>query len=68
MNTQELKRKQIRLAKLARRCGVLGFVSDDLTERWELTRLAELPENDLDKFEDYLKDFEALLESLRSPN
>ena len=68
MKMQELAKKQRRVAKLARKCGVLGFVSDDLAENWDLDILAETSERELDAFEEYLRDFEALLESLRSPN
>jgi len=68
MKMQELAKKQRRIARLARKCGVLGFVSTDLVQNWDLTKLTELPEDELNNFEECLRDFEALLESLRSLN
>ena len=64
----KLTRKQRRIARLARKCGISGFVSDDLAKAWDLIMLAELPEKDLDRLEEHLNDLELLLEGLRSPN
>lgn len=61
-----MTKRQKRIIKLAHRCGIIGFA--DPYGQGEYPELPNLSEDEIDDFEDYLRDFAALQESLRSLN
>ena len=70
MSRQKLTPRQRRVVRLVRKCGVAGFVdaASSVEKKWEPAMLSQFPEEWLDSFEEYLRDFEALQQSLRSNN
>jgi len=69
MPRQKLTTRQKRIIKLAYKCGIMGFANSGPYEQGKYPELPNFSsEEDLDNFENYLRDFAALQESLRSPN